>query len=107
MGPAMIALCEQLLVVIVVRGLRRQATKVLHLPKTETEKAKDELEAEIAAAPPEKKEPQERALPRVTRAVRNFVLSSGVAYLDGRLCRHIPNTLVRRIVSGFLLSFVE
>jgi hypothetical protein len=52
-------------------------------------------------------EQQEGTGLRVRHAVTNFVISSALAYLDGRLCRHIPNTLVRRIVSGFLLSFVE
>nr|PNR49566.1 hypothetical protein PHYPA_011462 [Physcomitrium patens] len=109
LGPAMIALCEQLLVVIAVQGLRKQATKYFHFPRGEEEKATTE---EKAIVPVQKEEPQPQQenvgmLPRVRHAATNFVLSSGLAYLDGRLCRHIPNTLVRRIVSGFLLSFVE
>lgn len=36
-----------------------------------------------------------------------FVLSGIVAYIDGRLCRNIPHPLARRIVSGFLLSFLD
>lgn len=39
--------------------------------------------------------------------IGKFVLSGIVAYIDGRLCRSIPNPLARRIVSGFLLSFLE
>lgn len=112
MGPAMIALCEQLLVVIAVQGLRKQATKYLHFPRGGEEEKKGETSAQekaIVAAEKEEpaSQPQEGMLPRVRHAATNFVLSSGLAYLDGRLCRHIPNTLVRRIVSGFLLSFVE
>jgi hypothetical protein len=108
LGPAMIALCEQLLVVIAVQGLRRQAKKFLHLPRGEKEKEEEEKElVNEKAIVPKEEPPQERTLPRVKHAATNFVLSSAVAYLDGRLCRHIPNTLVRRIVSGFLLSFVE
>lgn len=39
--------------------------------------------------------------------IGNFVLSGVVAYLDGRLCRYIPNPIARRIVSGFLLTFLD
>jgi len=39
--------------------------------------------------------------------VGRFAVSGMVAYVDGRLCRHIPNPIARRIVSGFLLSFIE
>jgi hypothetical protein len=106
LGPAMIALCEQLLVVIAVQGLRKQASKYVHFPRgREEEKPKAEEKAIVPVEEPA--QPQEGMLPRVRHAATNFVLSSGLAYLDGRLCRHIPNTLVRRIVSGFLLSFVE
>jgi len=110
LGPALLALSEQLLVVIVVRGLRRQAVKVLHLPRNDQGKSQQEKmeetekEKEKAAV---NEEQQEGTGLRVRHAVTNFVISSALAYLDGRLCRHIPNTLVRRIVSGFLLSFVE
>lgn len=106
LGPAMIALCEQLLVVIAVQGLRKQASKYVRFPRgREEEKPKAEEKAIVSVEEPA--QPQEGMLPRVRHAATNFVLSSGLAYLDGRLCRHIPNTLVRRIVSGFLLSFVE
>jgi hypothetical protein len=102
----MIALCEQLLVVIAVQGLRKQTKRCLHFPRGDEEEKP--APQEKAIVPVEKEEPQQEGmLPRVRHAATNFVLSSGLAYLDGRLCRHIPNTLVRRIVSGFLLSFVE
>lgn len=39
--------------------------------------------------------------------IGKFVLSGIVAYVDGRLCRSIPNPIARRIVSGFLLSFLD
>lgn len=39
--------------------------------------------------------------------IAKFVLSGIVAYVDGRLCRSIPNPIARRIVSGFLLSFLD
>lgn len=107
LGPAMIALCEQLLVVIAVQGLRKQASKYLHVPRVGEEEQKPVQEKAIVPVEEEPTQPQEGMLPRVRHAAANFVLSSGLAYLDGRLCRHIPNTLVRRIVSGFLLSFVE
>jgi hypothetical protein len=110
LGPALLALSEQLLVVIVVRGLRRQAIKVLHLPRNDQGKSQqekmDETEKEKEKAAVNEEQQEGTGL-RVRHAVTNFVISSALAYLDGRLCRHIPNTLVRRIVSGFLLSFVE
>lgn len=39
--------------------------------------------------------------------IGKFVLSGIVAYIDGRLCRCIPNPIVRRVVSGFLLSYLH
>jgi len=107
LGPAMIALSEQLLVVIAVQGLRKQVSKYLHFPRGGEEEKPVAAQEKTVVPVEEPSQPQERMLPRVRHAATNFVLSSGLAYLDGRLCRHIPNTLVRRIVSGFLLSFVE
>jgi len=40
-------------------------------------------------------------------SIGNFVAPGIVAYIDGRLCRQIPNLIARRIVSGFLLSFLD
>ncbi|XP_076922283.1 uncharacterized protein LOC143584013 [Bidens hawaiensis] len=39
--------------------------------------------------------------------VGRFVFAGLVAYVDGRLCRSIPNPVARRIVSGFVLSFLD
>lgn len=39
--------------------------------------------------------------------VGKFVLSGLLAYIDGRLCRSIPNPVARRVVSGFLLSYID
>jgi hypothetical protein len=39
--------------------------------------------------------------------IAKFVLSGLLAYIDGRLCRSIPNPVVRRVVSGFLLSYID
>lgn len=39
--------------------------------------------------------------------IGKFVLSGIIAYIDGRLCRTIPNPVARRIVGGFLLSFLD
>lgn len=39
--------------------------------------------------------------------LQKFVFSGLVAYIDGRLCRCIPNAIARRIVSGFLLSLLD
>lgn len=39
--------------------------------------------------------------------IGKFVVSAIFAYIDGRLCRSIPHPVARRIVSGFLLSFID
>lgn len=39
--------------------------------------------------------------------IGKFVLSGIAAYIDGRLCRNIPNPVARRIVGGFLLSYLD
>ncbi|KAL2623458.1 hypothetical protein R1flu_003663 [Riccia fluitans] len=114
-GPTLIALCEQLLVIIVVRSLRRQTIRLLHqknihiIGEEEPISSKPDSLATLDEQKA-KEEPKEGGFftgINYKRAITGFFISSALAYADGRICRHIPNPLLRRIVSGFLLSFVE
>lgn len=107
-GPAVRALCEQLAVLLVVREMRKQVLKVPHVGKVVGVQPKVE-----PAPPPEEKRVGEGGRPgrgvvgNFGVGVSHLLQSSAVAYLDGRLCRQIPQPFVRRVVSGFLLSFIE
>lgn len=81
-----------------IRFLRKQTSKVMdHVRSMRKERA-----GAIVPAPLDKGKKVGRK-----QALGKFVLSSVLAYIDGRLCRCIPNTIARRIVSGFLLSFLD
>ncbi|RVX23530.1 hypothetical protein CK203_000230 [Vitis vinifera] len=85
-GPTVLTLCEHLFVSFAIRMLRKQAES--NCPCISLcGGAQGEVYVEMG--------------------IGKFVLSGIVAYIDGRLCRSIPNPLARRIVSGFLLSFLE
>lgn len=96
-GPTVLTLCEHLFVSFTIRMLRKHANRVTSgiswkwNSKDEGERSSDET--------------QQRSSRRW--AVGRFVFSGMIAYMDGRLCRHIPNPIARRIVSGFLLSFLD
>ncbi|XP_031387722.1 uncharacterized protein LOC116200899 isoform X2 [Punica granatum] len=105
-GPTVMTLCEHLFVSFAIRMLRNQASKVT--PKIKWKKEpqesgqKDEaVEGPIGEEPP----PKGRFIWKW--GIGQFVLSGVLAYVDGRLCRYIPNPVARRIVSGFLLSFLD
>ncbi|KAJ4788105.1 hypothetical protein LUZ62_039351 [Rhynchospora pubera] len=93
LGPTMLTLCEHLFVSFAIRLLHKEATK---LAGSITWKGRKLLGDG-------KEKPQGSKI----WVVAGFVLSGVVAYIDGRLCRHIPNPIARRIVSGFLLSFLD
>jgi hypothetical protein len=112
--PKLKAVCEQLFVIFAIRALRRQTEKILHMNDSNKKSTAEEpsqdrkevaLSTEIKSHKDKENMEQEKQSPR--HALGSFLISSAVAYIDGRLCRHIPNAIVRRIVSGFLLSFVE
>lgn len=112
--PKLKAVCEQLFVIFAIRALRRQTKKLLHTSdsnekSTAEEPSQNRMEVALPRASKSHKdeEDMERKKQSPRHAVGGFLLSSAVAYIDGRLCRRIPNAIVRRIVSGFLLSFVE
>ncbi|KAK1274859.1 hypothetical protein QJS04_geneDACA016071 [Acorus gramineus] len=95
LGPTVLTLCEHLFVSFAIRMLRAQAGRLcggigLRMRPEKDKGTQDKLE-------------------KLNKkwVVGKFVLSGMVAYVDGRLCRYIPNAIARRIVSGFLLSFLE
>lgn len=89
-----------------IRGLRKQAGKV-----TTKIRLKEKLEVidgkPIAAAASVGQEQKGKGKVIWRLGIGRFVLSGIIAYLDGRLCRCIPNPIARRIVSGFLLTFLD
>ena len=99
----MITLCEHLFVGFAVRVLHREATKAIAeitaKVKQPSTGGEDEGESSSSGG----------ALVKRSRlwTVGRFAASGVVAYVDGRLCRNIPNPIARRIVSGFLLSFID
>lgn len=102
-GPTILTLCEHLFVSFAIRGLRKQAGKVMSRFKL---KVKSEASDQKAIVPGSASKQENMKL--VWKwGIGKFVLSGIVAYLDGRLCRCIPNPIARRIVSGFLLSFLD
>ncbi|CAI7809288.1 unnamed protein product [Closterium sp. NIES-53] len=127
MGPhnarvAVRALLEQLAVTLLIRTLRHQTARWLHVKPPPGTQADEGAATAAATGDGRGEEGQEegragggarervgggRGAGRVRAAVSHVVVASVVAYVDGRLCRHIPNAFLRRVVSGFLLSFVD
>uniref|UniRef100_F6I7D8 Vacuolar protein sorting-associated protein 13 VPS13 adaptor binding domain-containing protein n=1 Tax=Vitis vinifera TaxID=29760 RepID=F6I7D8_VITVI len=117
-GPTVLTLCEHLFVSFAIRMLRKQAGKLIG-SITWKEKSDDGNQKAIVPIYQSDGENQKAIVPASHSAeglkvkfmwrwgIGKFVLSGIVAYIDGRLCRSIPNPLARRIVSGFLLSFLE
>lgn len=86
-----------------IRVLRKQSGKVMSRIKWKEQVKANEEKAIVPATSGE-----EQKVKFVWKwRIGKFVLSGIVAYIDGRLCRNIPNPLARRIVSGFLLSFLD
>lgn len=104
LGPTLLTLCEHLFVSFIIRLLRKQSGNVMSRIKwKEMTKAEDGEKAGDDGA----EEPKVVNLVWNKWGIGKFVLSGIVAYIDGRLCRNIPHPLARRIVSGFLLSFLD
>ncbi|RAL40781.1 hypothetical protein DM860_008479 [Cuscuta australis] len=98
-GPTVLTLCEHLFVSFAIRMLRRQANKVMANVKWKGKES--EKKAAIVSD-------SGKGRNFIWRwGIGSFVISGIVAYIDGRLCRRIPNPIARRIVSGFLLSFLD
>ncbi|KAM4118037.1 hypothetical protein ACB094_02G170500 [Castanea mollissima] len=103
-GPTVLTLCEHLFVSFAIRALRKQANKYIANIKWKRESDDDNQKAVVLAKP---KADKHRLKFIWKWGIGKFVLSGIVAYVDGRLCRSIPNPVARRIVSGFLLSFLD
>ncbi|CAK9151536.1 unnamed protein product [Ilex paraguariensis] len=102
-GPTVLTLCEHLFVSFAIRMLRRQSGKVIARVKWKDKTVADDEKAIIPAPTSDKQK-----VKSVWKwGIGKFVFSGIVAYIDGRLCRSIPNPVARRIVSGFLLSFLD
>ncbi|EOA26077.1 hypothetical protein CARUB_v10019496mg [Capsella rubella] len=109
-GPTLVTLCEHLFVSFAIRILKQHATKVITglRPKKEESDAESSDTGSSTAIVPVMNDQKKKKVKFMWRTgVGNFVASGIVAYIDGRLCRQIPNPIARRIVSGFLLSFLE
>uniref|UniRef100_A0A2P2MKF5 Uncharacterized protein LOC105639629 n=1 Tax=Rhizophora mucronata TaxID=61149 RepID=A0A2P2MKF5_RHIMU len=103
-GPTLVTLCEHLLVSYAIRMLRNHTGKLVGNIKWRRQSDGEEHKAIVPAEQPE----QERRVKfRWKWGISKFVLSGILAYVDGRLCRFIPNPVARRIVSGYLLSFLD
>ncbi|XP_047313344.1 LOW QUALITY PROTEIN: uncharacterized protein LOC124916644 [Impatiens glandulifera] len=100
-GPTILTLCEHLFVSFAIRALRKQTGNVVTRIKTLKPKIERGNGKAVSSTGKQK-------VAFVWKwGIGKFVLSGIVAYIDGRLCRSIPNPLARRIVSGFVLSFLD
>lgn len=96
-GPTILTLCEHLFVNFAIGWLREQAGDLMAKIKWG---ADNENEKAVVTK-------QESKVSVWKWGVGRFVFAGMVAYVDGRLCRCIPNPVARRIVSGFVLSFLD
>ncbi|CAN7110576.1 unnamed protein product [Brassica rapa subsp. narinosa] len=108
-GPTVMTLCEHIFVSFAIRILRQQATKFIsgRRPKKEEEADASDTGPSTAIVPLLDDKEKKKMKFRWKAGIGQFVASGIVAYIDGRLCRQIPNPIARRIVSGFLLSFLD
>ncbi|CAH8305702.1 unnamed protein product [Eruca vesicaria subsp. sativa] len=110
-GPTVMTLCEHLFVSFAIRILKQHATKFIsgRWPKKEEEaETSSSGSGSSSAIVPVLDEKKKKKMKFMWKAgIGQFVASGIVAYIDGRLCRQIPNPIARRIVSGFLLSFLD
>ncbi|KAK4367697.1 hypothetical protein RND71_011489 [Anisodus tanguticus] len=98
--PTVLTLFEHLFVSFAIRVLRKQASKAVGKMNWKQKVEADDQKAIVPASG--------QKLNFVWKwGIWKFVLSGILAYVDGRLCRYISNPIARRIVSGFLLSFLE
>ena len=87
-----------------IRKLKKEANKFISGVKLKIDTDSENIKALTLENSPEV---QEKVKFVWKWGVGKFVLSGVVAYIDGRLCRSIPNPVARRIVSGFLLTFLD
>ncbi|XP_010558503.1 PREDICTED: uncharacterized protein LOC104827123 [Tarenaya hassleriana] len=108
-GPTVMALCEHLFVSFTIRMLRQQASKFVSgvRSKEKTEAEAKESTSTTAIVPAGAARDSHKVRFMWSSGIGKFIASGIIAYIDGRLCRNIPNPLARRIVSGFLLSLLD
>ncbi|KAL8200609.1 hypothetical protein R6Q57_011948 [Mikania cordata] len=102
-GPTVLTLCEHLFVNFAIGWLKKQAGDLTSKIKWD---GKLKFGAKKAMVPGSVRK-QESKVSVWKWGVGRFVFAGIVAYIDGRLCRSIPNPVARRIVSGFVLSFLD
>lgn len=103
-GPTVLTLGEHLFVSFAIRILRKQANKCMANIKWKPE---SDSGRSIVPASSAEEVAKGKFIWKWGSGIGKFVLSAIVAYIDGRLCRSIPNPVARRIVSGFLLTFLD
>ncbi|KAJ4965751.1 hypothetical protein NE237_017600 [Protea cynaroides] len=96
-GPTVLTLSEHLFVSFAIRMLRKQADKVMASINWKIKSMVVEGGDGKEIIPVSHKE-QKRVNYNLIGGIRSFVFSGMMAYVDGRLCRHIPNAVARRIV---------
>ncbi|XP_057499975.1 uncharacterized protein LOC130784197 isoform X3 [Actinidia eriantha] len=101
-GPIVLTLCEHLFVSFAIRLLRKQAGNFITRMKWKEKIVSDDQKAIVPVSTS-----QGRESVFWKWGIGKFLLSGIFAYVDGRLCRSIPHPVARRIVSGFLLSFLD
>nr|XP_043638642.1 uncharacterized protein LOC122609764 isoform X2 [Erigeron canadensis] len=102
-GPTILTLCEHLFVNFAIGWLRKQASELTSKIKWEGKFNAGDEQAIVQVSTPK----QQSKASVLKWGVGRFVFAGIVAYIDGRLCRSIPNPVARRIVSGFVLSFLD
>uniref|UniRef100_A0A0E0BUQ7 Vacuolar protein sorting-associated protein 13 VPS13 adaptor binding domain-containing protein n=1 Tax=Oryza glumipatula TaxID=40148 RepID=A0A0E0BUQ7_9ORYZ len=106
-APTVLTLAEHLFVSFAVRVLHREATKAIAGVVSKAKRPAGGGEDDGKGESPSSSSVGVLAKRSRVWSVGRFAVSGMVAYVDGRLCRHIPNPIARRIVSGFLLSFID
>uniref|UniRef100_A0A0D3HWC0 Vacuolar protein sorting-associated protein 13 VPS13 adaptor binding domain-containing protein n=1 Tax=Oryza barthii TaxID=65489 RepID=A0A0D3HWC0_9ORYZ len=106
-APTVLTLAEHLFVSFAVRVLHREATKAIAGVVSKAKRPAGGGEDDGKGESPSSSSVGVLARRSRVWSVGRFAVSGMVAYVDGRLCRHIPNPIARRIVSGFLLSFID
>ncbi|KAL8151956.1 hypothetical protein V2J09_021764 [Rumex salicifolius] len=92
-GPTVLTLCEHLFVSFTIRMLRKQTGKAYAKIRPTGGIVGDSEDNEGSIF--------------WRWGFGKFIMSAILAYIDGRLCRYITHPIVRRIVSGFLLTFLD
>lgn len=103
-GPTVVTLCEHLFVSFAIRFLRKQASKFIVNMNL---KAKFTSNDQKAIVPASSSKHGSKMNLSMKWGIGKFMFSGVLAYIDGRLCRSIPHPVARRIVSGFVLSFLD